>query len=287
MGQRVHHWDLFRLIHASWRHTSWGLRERPTARLSLAIEAILIAIVLTTLTDLRQRRGRLKVVLHNLVLAVGGGTTVGLLHLWRQVTRPHLSIHGVLRWSDRLLIVIGSTKTAISIRMVVASICISNGRHLTRLHHLMLSMKHWQSRLTRLGALVVLLSFLHKAPLVLFGWGSWDLSLFRYESSLELFNLLVIFDNLTFDLGHDVLIGLWDVLLLAIMTSWLTPVEWSARDLGTTLHFGWQIPVFDLLELVLKLLLLDLSNLSAFIVVVNVLLSRIDDRVCVGDSGCL
>ena len=81
----------------------------------------------------------MEVVLHRLVLAVGGWTTVGLLHLRGEIARAHLSIHRILRRSDRLLVVICSTKATIGVRVVIASIWISNWGHLTRLDDLVLS----------------------------------------------------------------------------------------------------------------------------------------------------
>ena len=106
----------------------------------------------------------------------------------------------------------------------------------------------------------------------------WNLLVLSDKGRLELFNLLIILDDFALDFWYHLLLGLRNILLLWVVRrivdrSWLTTIERRPGNLGTTLHFRGQVPVFQLLELLLNILLLFICDRATFIVVVDVLLS--------------
>lgn len=71
--------------------------------------------------------------------------------------------------------------------------------------------------------MVLISSLFHVAIAVFFRWGARNFTILRNEGRLEFFDLLVIFDNLTFDFRHNtVFTGLGYVLLGDIqIENWL------------------------------------------------------------------
>ena len=63
---------------------------------------------------------------------------------------------------------------------------------------------------------------------------------------------------------------------LSRIRSYLAAVEGCTRDLWPTLQLRRQVSILKLLELILDLLLLFLSDWATIVVIVNVLLSRVD-----------
>ena len=125
-------------------------------------------------------------------------------------------------------------------------------------------------------------SFFHVPIPLFFRRSSWDFLIFCHKSRLELFNLLVILDNLTFDLGDNFL-GLRNVLSLFLAPIVdrlrLASVQWCARNLGPTLHLRWKVSGLKLGELVLDLFLVLSCDRSTFIVVVYLMLGRVYHRI--------
>ena len=76
---------------------------------------------------------------------------------------------------------------------------------------------------------------------VFFGRCAGDFTFIRDESLFELLDLLVILDDLTLDLRHDIFARLWYVLLGSIhrVEEWvrLFSFQRCARNLWSTLHF--------------------------------------------------
>ena len=190
------------------------------------------------------------------------------------------------------MLVVISTTNPISIRLVISTI---HGWHPT-LHIRQHRQRTTPSRPAKRLLLLILVSllgpFLHVSVPFLLRGRSWNL-LIEYKGLLKLFNLLVIFDNLTLDLRHDVLATLWNDVLLLRLLGWVVDgrrllicIERGPWDLGSALHLRGQITI-DLSELVLDLLLLFLGDWPTNVVIVNVLLSRVDHRVCVLDTGRL
>ena len=118
-------------------------------------------------------------------------------------------------------------------------------------------------------------SFFHVSIPIFFWRCPRNFFVFRHEGRLELFDLLVILDDLTFDLGDNFL-GLGNVLsfFLAPIVDWLgfPSVQWCPRNLGPALHLRRKVSVLKLGELVLDLFLILSGNWSTFIVVVNLML---------------
>ena len=109
-----------------WRSRRWVLRER-TCWVARPIKlAKVVAINLTTLTNLRQRSLWLHV-LGGCICRVVGWPAVRLLiligHLRRGLSKiswPHLGSHCVLRWRDRLLVeVVVLTRTLETMRSLI------------------------------------------------------------------------------------------------------------------------------------------------------------------------
>ena len=125
-------------------------------------------------------------------------------------------------------------------------------------------------------------TLLHVSSLVFFRRRAGNLFVFGDEGSFEFFNLLPVLDWLSFDLRDELLVVLRDVLLLSPALGVIdrlnfTTVEWCARNLRSTLKLRRQISLLKLLELVLNLLLPLSCDRTALVVVVNILLSRVND----------
>ena len=132
----------------------------------------------------------------------------------------------------------------------------------------------------------------HVSSLVFLRGCSGNLFVFGDEGSFEFFNLLSVLDWLSFDLWNELLIILWNILLLSStlgVIDWLnfTAIKWCSWDLRSALKLRRQISLLKLLELVLNLLLSFSRDRSAFVVVINILLGRVDNRVCVSHTCCL
>ena len=136
----------------------------------------------------------------------------------------------------------------------------------------------------RLEQLILLLksALFHVSSLVFLRGCSGNLFVFGDEGSFEFFDLLPVFDWLSFDLRDELLVVLRDVLLLSAALGVIdrlnfTTVEWCARNLRSALKLRRQISLLKLLELVLNLLLPLSCDRTALVVVVNILLSRVND----------
>ncbi len=119
---------------------------------------------------------------------------------------------------------------------------------------------------------IVMCSLLHISPLVFFRGRPRYLAIFSYECRFKLFDLLIVFDKLTFDLWDKLFLALRNILLLGL-GGYFATVKGRARDFGSALQLRWQVSVLKLLELVLDLLLLLLSYRSTIVIVVDILLS--------------
>ena len=136
----------------------------------------------------------------------------------------------------------------------------------------------------RLEQLILLLksALFHVSSLVFLRGCSGNLFVFGDEGSFEFFDLLPVLDWLSFDLRDELLVVLRDVLLLSAALGVIdrlnfTTVEWCARNLRSALKLRRQISLLKLLELVLNLLLPLSCDRTALVVVVNILLSRVND----------
>ena len=91
--------------------------------------------------------------------------------------------------------------------------------------------------------IVVKGTLLHVPSLVLLRGCARKLLFLRNEGLFEFFDLLLILDDLSLDLGDDILVGLRDVLscCLAVDRVGFATIERGTRDLGATLHFRWQL----------------------------------------------
>ena len=180
------------------------------------VETILVLVKLTTLADLRQ--STLWHIIECPLIILVSWTAIRLLHLrqiWLigQISRSHLSSHSVLRWSNRLLIIICASKSiGIWLRWEISP-SIQLRHHLPHLprsigpRHIR---QHGQTRATLATAHKWLLNLLlHRLlqhlnviirpllhiPSLVFFWGRpRDFPILRHKSGLELLNLLVILD---------------------------------------------------------------------------------------------
>ena len=118
---------------------------------------------------------------------------------------------------------------------------------------------------------IVICSLFHESPLVFLRGCPWYLAIFSYECRFKLFNLLIVFDKFTFDLWYLLFLALGYVLLLGLVR-YFAAVKGCAGDFGSALQLRWQVSVLNLLELVLDLLLLLLSDRSTIVIVVDILL---------------
>ena len=149
-------------------------------------------------------------------------------------------------------------------------------------------------RISWLKQLILLLKYalLHVSSLVFFRRRAGNLFVFGDEGGFEFLNLLTILDWLSFDLWNELLIILWNILLLSSTLGVIdrlnfTTIKWCAWDFWSALKLRRQISLLKLLELVLNLLLSFSRDRSAFVVVINILLGRVDNRVCVSHTCCL
>ena len=131
-----------------------------------------------------------------------------------------------------------------------------------------------------------MVSLLHVAVLVFLRRGTGNFTVLSDEGRFEFFDLFVILNELTFDLGYGVHCWLGDILSVLLIEHGFGrfTIEWSSWDLGPTLHLRRQVSSLKLGKLILDLLLLLLCNRATHVVVVNILLSGVDHRISMLDT---